>query len=212
MRKFIREPLVHFLVGGFFLFVFYRSCAPSIVPGSDGVIAVTQDDILEMMQYQSKAFNNDLFEERFANLSELEREQLLRQYIRDEVLYQEALRLGIDQNDYVIKRRVIQKMEFMLNEFEEEDIVVHEDSLASFYNQHQDRYALPSQYTFTHIFFKADELGKYKSRAKQFMEDEDHRGLSASESLQYGNRFLYHRNYTDPVSYTHLTLPTTPYV
>ena len=152
LKKIIREPLVHFLVAGFFLFVYFRSCSTGLV--REDTILVNEANILEFIQYQSKAFQEETFALKLAELPEVEKEQLVQQYIQDEVLYREAIKLGLDQNDYVLKRRIIQKMEFILDEFDSSEQEIKKDSIEAYFQRERARYFQAANFTFGHIFFK----------------------------------------------------------
>ncbi len=191
LKKIIREPLIHFLVAGFFLFVYFRSCSTGLV--REDTILVNEANILEFMQYQSKAFQEETFALKLAELPEVEKEQLVQQYIQDEVLYREAIKLGLDQNDYVLKRRIIQKMEFILDDFDTSEQEVVKDSIEAYFQREQARYFQAANFTFAHVFFKQGQQAE--ARAKAFMSDSQHQQLSVSASLKFGDRFLYHRNY-----------------
>lgn len=195
LKKFLREPLVHFLVTGFLLFVYFKSCSTEY--GREDTIVVDRNTLLEFMQYQSKAFQEETFAAKLEQLTQEEKEQLIQTYIRDEVLYREAVQLGLDQNDYVIKRRVIQKMEFILDDFDPSVVDISADSLQQYYQQNQDRYFQPTQFTFSHIFFKDSPEHDALVRANTFMQRKAHQQLTAGESLSFGDRFLYHRNYAE---------------
>ena len=71
--------------------------------------------------------------------------------IKEEILYHEALKLGLDQNDKIIKRRLIQKLEFYK---ESENLnKVKEENLIEYYNENIDFYILNKRYSFKHLFF-----------------------------------------------------------
>lgn len=193
LKKILKEPLVHFLVAGFFLFVYFRFCSPT--NSGEHTILVNKANILEFMQYQSKAFQEETFAAKLAELPETEKNQLVQQYIQDEVLYREAVKLGLDQNDYVLKRRIIQKMEFILDDFDAAEIEPMTDSIEQYFQREQARYFQPTKFTFAHIFFKNDQSGAALARAQAFMKVSKHQQLSISASLKFGDRFLYHRNY-----------------
>lgn len=193
LKKISKEPLVHFLIAGFLLFIYFNFC--STKEFADNTIVINKTDLLDFMQFQSKAFNAKVFEEKLAQFSASEKQQLLDNYTRDEVLYRTALDLGLDQNDFVIKRRIIQKMEFILDDFDASTVEISEDSLRIYYKKHQDRYFRDAYYTFTHIFFHHDKNGA--ERAKAFSQSLVNRQLTAAESLPHGDRFLYHRNYSE---------------
>lgn len=193
LTKLLREPLVHFIFAGFVLFIYFKSCSTGTA--SDDQILINEEGLLSYMQYQSKAFNRDVFQDKFASFSKEEKEELIQNYIRDEALYREAVEIGLDQNDFVIKRRVIQKMEFVLNDFDESEVKISEDSLQAYYNDHQQSYYQSSLYSFTHVFFNRETDAK--QRADDFLSQADQKEYTTSESLAFGDRFLYHRNYSE---------------
>ena len=195
LQRILKEPLLHFLFVGFLLFVYFRYYSPN--SGAEDTIIVHKENLLNFMQFQSKAFNKAVFSEKLAQFSEKEKAQLINNYIKDEALYREALKLGLDQNDFVIKRRIIQKMEFLLDDFEDSTVSINVDSLQSFYAKNKHRYFQDAQFTFSHIFFKDDKIASAIDRATAFMAKPAHQKISASESLQHGDRFLYHRNYSE---------------
>ncbi len=196
MRQIIREPLLHFLLAGFLVFVYYRYWPSN--SKDDRTIVIDRKSMLDYVQFQSRAFNEDIFGPGIDQLDEVEKQRLVNQYVRDEVLYREAVRLGLDQHDEIIRRRIIQKMEFILDDMKESELYIDEDSLSVYFDLNRHRYTRDARYTFAHIFFDNDgtDLSAY-DRAISFMEEPGHTNLSAAESLKYGDRFLYHRNYAD---------------
>lgn len=194
-KQITQEPLVHFLFAGFLLFLYFDACTTT--KGTDDTILVNKETLLDFMQFQSKAFNKTVFEEKFAQFSDKEKEKILEDYIKEEALYREAIKLGLNENDFVIKRRIVQKMEFLLDDFDESTVEILEDSLENYYQQHKHRYFQPEQYTFTHLFFKKSADQKGLEKANNFMKSAKHQQLTATASLPYGDRFLYHRNYAE---------------
>lgn len=195
LQKILKEPLIHFLFAGFLLFCYFRFYMPNY--GTENTILVHKESLLNFMQFQSKAFNKAAFSDKLDQFSEKEKQQLIQNYVQDEALYREAVKLGLDQNDFVIKRRIIQKMEFILDDFDDSTISIQEDSLQAYYTKNQHRYFRAAQFTFTHIFFKNGSKPSAIEQASSFMDKAQHQKIAASESLQYGDRFLYHRNYSE---------------
>ena len=68
---------------------------------------VDRDALLTFIQYRSKAFELSLAAQRLDGMTTKEREQLTRDFIREEALYREASTLGMTDNDYVIRRRTV---------------------------------------------------------------------------------------------------------
>lgn len=186
-----KEPLLHFLLAGFALFIFNRFYAHGIT--DEDAIVVDQKALMNFMQYQSLSFDSEDALIQYNKLSSEEIEQLKNQYIREEVLYRRALSLGLDKNDYVIKRRVIQKMEFLLDDFDVDDIEIKEADLMEYYKNNSIRYTSPPFISFTHIFFKENN----SQRALALKEKLDRVPLTLEASLPLGDRFLYQRNYIE---------------
>ncbi len=79
-------------------------------------------------------------------------------YVRDEILVREGLALGLDRGDIIVRRRLIQKMEFLLENGEPVPPPTEAD-LQDWVTAHADRYATPARVTFTHVFVSAQRAG-----------------------------------------------------
>jgi hypothetical protein len=191
-QSFIKEPLVHFLFAGLCLFLIYRL---SGYPYNDmKIINVDEEAVMDYMQYQSNTFNREVFKAQFLELSKVDKENLVDRFLKDEVLYRRAISLGLDQSDYVIKRRIIQKMEFLLDDFDASKIIINEESLKAFYIKNRERYSSPAYVSFSHIFFKGVEA---ESKASDFLKSTLSRDITIDKSLSLGDRFMYQRNYVE---------------
>jgi hypothetical protein len=85
------------------------------------------------------------------------------EYVREEALYREAIALGLDQGDYVIRQRLIQRLELMFED-NTETADVGQDELMEFYREFSDDYIESDVYTFTHVFFNAELRGDAGAR------------------------------------------------
>jgi hypothetical protein len=94
-----------------------------------------------------------------ASPSAEETRHLIETFIRDEILYREALRLGLDREDEIVRRRLVQKMEFLSS-----DLVVvpepTEEDLRATYARHASSFTKPANATFSHVFFSTDGRGE----------------------------------------------------
>ena len=123
-----RQPLIWFVLIGLFLFV-----ADSQIGDDRHEIVIT-----------------DALRDRLATLwttqtglvaTEAEVDSLVDNWVKEEVLYREALRLGLDEDDSIVRRRLVQKLGFIA---ESEPIPAPEiGELEAFYQQHIDDYTLP---------------------------------------------------------------------
>jgi peptidyl-prolyl cis-trans isomerase C len=84
---------------------------------------------------------------------------LVDSYIREEVFYREALALGLDQNDTILRRRLMQKMEYLSNDLAELN-TPDQTALNAYFLEHKDKYELPARVSFTHVFFNYDKHGR----------------------------------------------------
>jgi len=148
VKRWLREPLLHFLVIGFALFAGYRvlNPEPSQPPGSTR-IEITDDDLRQMDIAWMAQWRRHPTDEEMRNL--------LDNKVREEVLYREALALGLDKEDVIVKRRLAQKMEFL-----SEDVSAIRDSgpdeLKAWFEKNQQRFALPGRVSFRHLYFSFD--------------------------------------------------------
>jgi parvulin-like peptidyl-prolyl cis-trans isomerase-like protein len=140
----LREPLLQFLVLGAALFGLYNLVdrknaeAPAKIVISTARIASLADGFVRTWRRSP---------------SKEELQGLVDDYIRDEVFYREGRAAGLDRDDAVIRRRVRQKMEFLV-----EDLSVPEPSeeqLAAFLESNPERFRAEDHLTFKQVFLSA---------------------------------------------------------
>ncbi len=149
--KFFREPLLHFLLIGAAIYLMYGLFAEPAPETDDKTIVVTAGEIEWMRTAWEKRWN------RPPTTAELD--GLVQQYIRETVLYREALTMGLNQHDQVIRRRLAQKLEFLAK-----DLVAltppTDEELRAYFAEHEARYQLPKRYTFTQVYVDPDKRGE----------------------------------------------------
>ena len=152
MKRLLREPLIHFLLIGALLFGLYgatQSGRPTVAPSKE--IRLTLDEIAQLtLLYQSQW-------RRPPTPEELER--MVENKVQQEVLYREALAMGLDKDDEIVKRRMAQKMQFLA-----EDVAAAREptttELKAWYEQNSARFAQPPRLTFRHLYFSTDRRGE----------------------------------------------------
>jgi hypothetical protein len=140
MKKILKDPLVHFLVLGLGLFVLFDLVASDDAAYDSKVIDVDRDALLTFVQYRSRAFQPQAAAARLDSMSEEELERLISDYVREEALHREAKALGVDKNDYIIKRRMIQSIEFITDGFVTAAVDVSDDDIAAHYEANRENY------------------------------------------------------------------------
>ena len=148
--KWLREPLLHFLFIGTAIYVLYGVVAEPVPDKTEKTIVVSAGEIEWMRTSWQKRWNRPPTPEEF--------DGLVQQYIRETVLYREALTMGLNQHDQVIRRRLAQKLEFLAK-----DLVAlvppTEEELVAYFKANKDRYQEPALYTFTQVFIDPDKRG-----------------------------------------------------
>ncbi|MCH1488071.1 MAG: peptidyl-prolyl cis-trans isomerase [Pseudomonadales bacterium] len=197
MKRFFTEPLMQFFFLAGFLFIVLDLLAPqrlAVVKPFD--IAITEEKITEYLQFQRKSFNASDAATLFSAMSELEKQTLHKSYVRDEVLFREALALGLNENDEIIRRRLIQKMEYIAQGFYDDIAPIDEAQLEQFFIANSDLYTVESLITFTHIFVSA-KTPMAQQVAQQLLNELNAKQVTFAQAGQYGERFLYSRNYIE---------------
>jgi hypothetical protein len=177
MKKFYKEPLLHFLIIGSLIFVLFSIVNKDEIDVSGNKIVVTTAEIERLSANWSKKWNRPL--------TETELKGLVESYIKEEVYYRMALALGLDQNDTILRRRLMQKMEFLSNDLAELN-QPDEAALNKYFLENQEKYKLPARVSFTHIYFSLDKRGaKVVEDAKSVLS-----GLNALRAPELGDNFM----------------------
>jgi len=147
--KLLREPLLHFILVGAALFlIFYITVDRSNFNQSKDIIVISTSDIDRLSYLFEKTWS------RQPNDSELR--GIVDGYLEEEVLYREAIMLGLDKDDTVVRRRMRQKMEFFVNDLTEQTEPT-EKQLKEYLVKNKDKYRTESRLSFKQIFFKPDK-------------------------------------------------------
>jgi peptidyl-prolyl cis-trans isomerase C len=143
-RAWLNEPVLHFIAAGLVLFV------ASKLPGSDGdahVIVITPQREAQLASRYAMQFG--------APPSTTMMSQLLDQEIEEEILFRHGVALGLDRDDEIVRRRVVQKVQFLLHDVQAPP-EPNEAELSAYFQQHADRYVTQPRVTFSHVYFSAD--------------------------------------------------------
>lgn len=200
MAHFIRQPLVQFLIGGALFYFALAAFGPNENEGDNSYLVVVDDPALLLyLQYQDKAFDTAQASQLLSSLDEVGRAKLVAEYVRDEIMVREAISLGLDQNDDVIRQRLIQKIDFIFQGFGVEKDDVTTADIEAYYVANNSRYIQPQHATFTHIFFNGRDRGVEKARNDAFAILTELNGAQVSfeQAGRYGDRFFFLRNYIE---------------
>jgi hypothetical protein len=150
IKRMLIEPLLHFLLLGAGLFVVYSLMQKPGDGGEPGEIVITQGQIENLAAAFSKTW------QRPPTPAELT--GLVRDRVREEVYYREAMALGLDRDDAVIRRRLRQKMEFV-----SEDIAAQaeatEAELSAYLRAHPDKFRTEARFSFSQVYLNPAKRG-----------------------------------------------------
>jgi hypothetical protein len=185
MKRLLKEPLVHFLVLGALIFAGYGLLNRG-GESAPGRIVVTQGQLASMWEGFTRTWQRPPTREEW--------EGLIRDRVREEVYYREALALGLDKDDLIIRRRLRQKMEFVAN-----DVAAQaepgEAELAEFLAKHPDSFRVEPRFTFRQVYLNPAKHGKNLARdTAQLLVQLNQAGGNAGFAAM-GDSFLLDNNF-----------------
>lgn len=173
--RWYRDPLVAFLVLGALLFVI----AGDMGEDEQSTIDVRNQDIDRLAQQWAMQMQRE------PNARELQ--GLLDQYLKEEVYYREALRLGLDENDTIVRRRMVQKLTFLTEDLAVSD-APDQAVLEQFHIDNHDNYTEPQRFSFQHRYFSADRRDDAQQVAERALTDAALAGDPFMLQKQYAQR------------------------
>ncbi len=175
MQSWLREPLVHFLLAGFAVFLFSAWRGEPVDPTSR-TIAIDEAQVDELAQRFAQSWR------RSPTTAEID--GLIRDHIKEEIYYREALRLGLDGDDAIIRQRLRSKMEYLATS-EIENTVPDEKTLQKWLSTHAARYSVGATYSFDQIYLKATNIepDRLKTLMAKIAQAEDWQKIGDAISL-----------------------------
>ena len=177
--KLLKEPLLHFVLLGAALFVLFAALRSEDEEAAPNTVFVSAARIRHLTDIFSKTW------QRPPTSSELD--GLIEEHIREEILYREALALGLDQDDTIIRRRMRQKLEFVTEDVAEM-AVPDDDLLREYLEKNSASYRLDDVHTFRHVYFNLDKRGERAEKDARETLARLKKGEEKWEEL--GDRFL----------------------
>ena len=199
--RFLREPLIHFFVLGLAVFGLHAVLdrKPVTIVDDPYLVEVSSADIEWMWTLLNKKMGRE------PTGQELRGQ--VNQLIREQILSREAVAMGFDEGDIVVRRRLVQKMEFLFKDLSEMTEPT-EDDLRNYYTENRAKYEMPPQVTFSQVYFSIDRRGVDGAKqAAQALTKEGHDPSKAStlgdasmlspECVQCSTREIINRFGTD---------------
>ncbi len=152
MKRWLKEPLLHFLLLGAGLFLAYRLMPRTAGSGASGEILVTQGQIEHLAAGFAKTWQRPPTPEELAGL--------VRDRVREEIYCREAIAMGLDKEDTVIRRRLRQKMEFVSDDLAAQ-AEPSDAELNAYLQTHSGAFHVPPRFTFRQVYLDPKKHGNH---------------------------------------------------
>ena len=187
MKKLLHEPLVHFLLLGLLVFAGFKFTSRSDA-GEPGKIVVNQAQVEALVNGFTRTWQRPP--------TNLELEGLIREYIREEVCTREALALGLDKDDSVIRRRLRQKLEFISDSVASQADPTDE-ALQKYLQAHAESFRAQRQFTFSQVYLDPQKHGENLTRDVNELLAQLRLAGSRPDLSKLGDSLLLEQDYED---------------
>lgn len=179
-KSWLREPLVHFLLIGAGLFLLYEVL-------NRGESDAPRDIVVSEARVEALAENFARTWMRPPTAQEIK--GLVDDFITEEVYYREAIAMGLDSDDLVIRRRLRQKMEFI-----SADVATAtpptDEQLQAYLGEHAEKFLMPPRLTFQQVYFSTDKRGESAARDAEKLLAELNAGRGPASPIEAGDPTL----------------------
>jgi len=150
LNKILREPLLHFLLIGAVLFVVFGLVNDRTSNNADTQVVVSAGRIEQLENIFAKTWQR--------SPTQQELKGLVDDFVLEEIYYRQAVAMGIDRDDTVIRRRLRQKFEFLTDDMAAAAVPT-DDDLANYLAANADVFVTDTTYTFEQVYINPDRLG-----------------------------------------------------
>ena len=190
LHELVRQPLVHFLVIGVVLGVGLQWFASRQNTEPDTTIRITAAEIARSEAEWRSRWKRPPTQEELAGL--------VKARIREMVLYREAVAMGLDRDEPVIRRVLVQKLESIAKDLIELSLSPTDQDLEQYFEEHAERYRPASLITFTHTFVDPDLRGDQAVEdAEKIVAELQSLGHGTDGAERYGDPFMLQRYYPE---------------
>jgi hypothetical protein len=159
MKRVGREPLVHFLALGTVLFLAFGLTQERGGKAPNRIL-VDASQVAQLAAQFSRTWLRPPTQDELVGLIE--------SHVRDEVYYREALAMGLDQNDPMIRRRMRQKLEFLLEDLTAEE--PGDEELIAFLQQHPEKFQVEPRVSFRQLYLNPDRRRDLEGGAEMMLQ------------------------------------------
>src|SRR6476659_9059971 len=164
MQRLLKEPLFHFLILGALIFAVYSWLNRDLPDNKSaaGTVRITSNEIVWLEETWSRQWQREPTRDELRGL--------VTDFLKEELLAREARALGLDQNDTIVRRRLAQKLEFLVQDTSSLAEPTEGD-LRRFYDANPERFQTDAHISFTHVFFSREKRAAAATEAKAALDD-----------------------------------------
>jgi hypothetical protein len=145
MKRWLREPLLHFALAGAALFAAYAFIGRGRADGGgERVVRIGPGEVAWLRETWTRQWQRPPSQEELRGQ--------VTEFLKEELLAREARSMGLDQGDTIVRRRLAQKLEFLMQDTAR--LAEPSDAdLERFYGAHPDLFRSPARLSFSHVYF-----------------------------------------------------------
>lgn len=180
--RLLKEPLIQFLLIGACIYGAYGLFAPPEEADIDATVLVDANRINGFVAQWQARWNRPP--------TRAELDGVIDAYIREEILYRQAIAMGLDVDDAVTRRRMAQRLEFLTSDLAR---VVEPDEaeLQRYFQDNIDQFREPDQISFIQVFFDPDARGDATlQNAEHVLAELSEAGAPDPQTLEAGDSFM----------------------
>lgn len=186
-HRFMHEPLVHFLLIGALLFGLHTYIHTNNNATRSDVIAVSPQLVTQLSKTWERQWKRPPTDDELQHLIESD--------IQEEVLYREALAMNLDKNDTIVRRWLVQKMDFLSRDMIP-PVEPTDAEVKAYFEAHAQDYVQPARVSFSHVFLDGDQRGEQtKSDAITLLNRLNSQQPIPERAPQLGDRFMLNYDY-----------------
>jgi len=187
VTRLFTEPLVQFLIIG------------ACIYGAYALFGAPEEDFRDTRVHVDSARINGFISEWESRWNRPptrdEIDGLIQSYIKEDVLFRQAVAMGLNEDDPITRRRMAQKLEFLTSDLA---MMVQpaEGELEKYFSENSEAYRAPDRMTFSQVFFDPDSRGnKTLEDAEKALAELKAAGAPTEESMQVGDGFMLQRDF-----------------
>jgi hypothetical protein len=154
-----REPLLHFLLIGAALFLYFNLVGGVSEAPDTKRIVVSSGQVEQLVANFTRTWSRPPTPQ--------ELDAMVESHVREEVFYREAMAMGLDQNDPMVRRRMRMKLEFMLEDLSGQD--ASDEVLSEFLKRNPDGFRDEVQLTLRQVYLNPDQRPDLDNDAGQLL-------------------------------------------